>query len=368
LLATELSGVALPVADGDWLAFVCSPIRFSVQTKDASDSLGRDLTGWWSYAKIGARLVSDHQYAFEPPTGFVRQIGKRARSWSGYYFVAPDQDVAVQLLASVATTPADRLFQATLRKHMLGQFLPWECPQGEVEILQQRLWEIQLVFAPVEETEPSEDQSHMVLGAISTPMFAPAVGLIPQARNWAELEEGTVRGRIDRIAHLGQLPGREGSAELKGRLLDLVSHLAPEAPEGWIVDGTRPESGLPIDLSLRRVVVQRFRADSAFDPEPAEHLLRECRTALADHVKDVDSIEANAYVIESFENIAAVSFSWSPSLNESSAQAIEKALPTIVQLFDKALPRPTPTPGSLATSLGVLRFAAELYFEGDRMY
>jgi hypothetical protein len=368
-LVTKLSSVTSSVAEGEWLAFVCSPIRFSIQqSEDASDSLGRDLSGWWSYAKIGSNLVSDHEYAFEPPSGFSRQIGRRARSWSGYYFVSSEHDVAVQLLGTVATTPADRLFQTTLREHMLGQFLPWECWRSELEMLQLRLLDAELVFAPLEETESGTDESGVISGAICTPMFAPAIGLIPQARNWTELAQGTVRSRIEKTAHLGDVPGREGSSELKEKLLSLVSDLVEDVPEGWLVDGTRPEQGLPIDLSARRVVVQRFRTAPTFDPKRTELILRKSVTALASHMHNADSIEANAYLIESFENIAAVSVSWSPYLNESSALAVEKALPAIIRIFDMVLPRTTPTTGSFETSLDVLRFAGELYFEGDRMY
>lgn len=369
LLTSDLSGISYPVAEGEWLTFVCSPIRFCIQqSQKNSDSLERDLTGWWSYAKIGDRLVSDHEYAFEPPCGFLRQIGRRARSWDGYYFVSREHDVAVQLLASVATTPADRLFRSTLREHMQGQFLPWECSRSELEMLQKRLCDAELVFAPLEEDEPNKDESEFVSGAIITPMFVPSVGLIPQARNWAELERGTVRSQIERTVHLGQLPGHEGSSELKDKLLSLLSHLAQDAPEGWLVDGTKPEPGLPIDLSERQVIVQRFRADPFFDPKHAELLLREAEPVLMNHVHTPGSLRADAYIIESFECIAAVSVSWSPHLYESSALSVERMLPSIIEIFDKVLPRVTPTEGSLATSLDVLRFSGELYFEGDRMY
>jgi hypothetical protein len=368
-LTAELSGAALPVATGEWLAFVCSPLRFIIQkSEEASDSLGRELTGWRSYAKIGSSLVADHEYAFAPPSGLIRQIGRRARSWDSYYFASREFDVAVQLLAAVATTPADRLFKTTLREHMLGQFLPWQCRRSELEGLQQRLWGVELVFAPLESANHGTNDSALISGAISTPMFAPAIGLIPQARNWAELEQGSVRRRIQEAEAVGPLPGREGPPELKDSLLKLVSPLATEVPEGWLVDGITPEPGLPIDLSMRRVIVERFRADPDFDPKQADLLLRESVTALADLVPDPNSIEAHAYMIESFESVAALSISWSPHLNESSAMSVERALPQIVRLFDKVLPRTNPTAGHLATSLDVLRFAGELYFEGDQMY
>lgn len=373
VLTTELNGIEMTVANGEWLAFVCNPIRFSIQrSHDKSDALGQDLSGWWSYAKIGDRLVSDHEYAFEPPHGFLRQIGRRARSWSGYYFVSPEHDVAIQLLASVATTPADQLFQSTLREHMLGQFLPWECPRSEVARLERQLANAELVFAPLEEDNEESDKTDLVLGAITTPMFVPAVGLIPQARNWDELEHGNVRSQIDRNLHLQQLPGREGSSELKNKLLNLVNHLAQDAPKGWLVDGTRPELGLPIDLSIRRIIVQRFRVDPSFEPKEAERLLDENKTTMANHIlldsNSTDTTEIGAYVIESFENVAALSVSWSPELQESSAEAVASALPTIVQVFDKVLPRPIAGTTRLATSLDALRFLGEVYFEGDRMY
>jgi hypothetical protein len=370
LLTAELHNIASPAAEDEWLAFVCSPIRFSIQhhTEDTVDSLGRELTGWRSYAKIGDRVVSDHEYAFEPPLGFIRQTGNRARSWPGYYFISREHDVAIQLLASVATTPADQLFQSMLREHLLGQFLPWECPRGELHMLQQRLWDAELVFAPVEEDKPNADESEFITGAISTPMFAPAIGMIPQAQSWAELEQGTVRNRLEMTALIDCIPGREGSSELRNKLLNRLSHLTQDVPDGWLVDETKPEPGLPIDLASRRVVVQRFRSAPAFHPEQATLMLQEAATALANYVPDADSIEINGYIIDSFKNIAELSISWSPQLNESSAMALQSALPMIIEVFDKALPRSPPTTGYLATSLDVLRFAGELYFEGDRIY
>ena len=235
-------------------------------------------------------------------------------------------------------------------------------------MLQQQLRDAELLFAPVEEDRTGADESEFVAGAISTPMFAPAIGLIPQAQNWAELEQGTVRNRIEKAALTGRLPGHEGSLELRDKLLGLVSHLSQEAPEKWLVDGTRPESGLPIDLSARRVVVQRFRSDPTFRPDQATRKLQESVTDLANHVHDTDSLEVNGFVIESFENIAELTISWSPHLNESSADAVQRALPIIIEVFDKVLPRTHATIGHLATSLDVLRFAGELYFEGDRLY
>lgn len=370
MLTEKLITVDTSLEVENWLAFVCSPIRFSIQrTEDVAESFGKDLTGWWSYAKIGNQIVSDHEYAFEPPDGFLRQIGRRARSWPGYYFVSEEFDVAIQLFAGVATTPADRLFQTTQHEHLLGQFLPWECPKSELNVLRRRLWdEAELEFSPLEDSESENGESGCIQGAITTPMFAPNIGLIPQARNWTELEQGTVRSRLERATLIEKLPGQEGSLELKNILLSRVGHLIHDVPNVWIVDGTRAELGLPIDLSIRRVIVQRFRSSSGFDSISATQVLQTHLSDLKNCVHDLDSIEVTADIFESIENIAELSVSWSPHLKESSASALQNALPRIIEVFDKVLPRKRTKASSLATSLDVLRIAGELYFQGDRMY
>lgn len=364
LLTSELITAARPCSDGEWLAFVCTPLRFSIQrSPDTEDLFGKDLTGWWSYARIGSRIVSDHAYAFEPPEDFVRQIGRRARSWDGYYFVSPDFDVALQWLGQVAVTPADRIFRSILREHVLAQFIPWECPVEEVERLQTRLWKVELLFAPL---PPDQQRVDSILrGAICTPMFSPGVGLIPQARDWDELHTGTARSRLAMSSDA--IPGSEGSAELANELKKLVSHLSADPPDGWLVDGTAPEPGLPIDLSMRRIVVQRFRKASEFDPRRSARKLGSLRHRLREVTKDAKVVDVDAYIIESFEQIAAISVSWTPLLEESSAESVQRVLPQIVQAFDEILPR-NAVAGHFSTSMDVLRYSGELYFEGDRMY
>lgn len=73
---------ALDLEDGEWVTFVCSPVRLSAQSDEVlHDSFwNRELTGWWSYSLIGARVVSDFDYAFGIPSGYLRQVGRRARS------------------------------------------------------------------------------------------------------------------------------------------------------------------------------------------------------------------------------------------------------------------------------------------------
>jgi len=274
----------------------------------------------------------------------------------------------VQLRARVATTPADRLFQSTLREHMQGQYLPWECPLTEINLLDELLWKAELTFALLDEVASTGEDPDLVRGSINTRMFAPNIGLIPQAQSWAEFELGSVRSQIEKANLLAQLPGREGSPALKEELLALTSHLAEDAPDNWLVDGTNPGYGLPVDLSVRQVLVQRFRIEPSFVPEQAEVILKECCLILSNHTDVADSIHVNAYIIKSFEDIAAITISWSPRLDESSAESLNKVLPEILPVINAAFPKGIPESKTQSTSFDVLRFSGELYFEGDRMY
>jgi len=353
----EQSFVNAQLEPSEWLAFVCEPLRYSVET--APNSLQRHLTGWQSYAYIGGRLVHDHDYAFRAPDGYIRQIGRRARSWDGYFYVSIENDLAVQLVAGACSSPADAANPQTLREHALAQFMPWRCASSDVEMLQHLLNALDLVFRPFEVPEESEDG--WISGAICTAMFEPRIGLIPQAQNWRELEQGSVQARLSEAALTAEIPGEPGDSEFRERLASELAGIFQETPTQWLVTGTDARAGLPLDLSDRRVIVQRFHVDGATAADHAEHFKRlgeELGAILESRVETSLSWQQGT-----FKRIAVATAAWTPRLRDSSAESLEQAALAIVRAFDAVLPR-----SSLTSSIEVLRFQGEIYFEGDRLY
>lgn len=364
MLAEASSEVQL--ASDEWLAFICDPLRYSVSEVDASVmSFQRELSDWTSYAYVKGHLVHDHQYAFETPDGFVRQIGRRARSWDGYYCVSLSNDLAVQLLAGCRTSPVDGARSASLRDHARAQYLPWRCPSTGVDELCELLQGAELVFRRVE-TESCVVGSDWVLGAICTPMFAPDLGLVPQAFSWSELENGSVAHKLAAAGLTSRLPGEPGDHILTERLAQMTSCIAVDPPSQWLVDRVSARPGLPLDLLDRRLIVQRMRAAQ---PNPdAEARLRRLEQDLRQIALTGSEIATSITHVDSFQGrVVVATVEWSPLLAESSASSLERAIPAISVAFDDVLPQATNECCGLGTSIDVLRLLGELYFEGDRL-
>lgn len=344
----------------EWLAFVCEPLRYRVEADDRNTfALRRDLTGWQSYAYIDGCLVHDHDYAFRAPDRFIRQIGRRARSWDGYFYVDVEDDIAIQLVAGVCPSPADAANSLTLREHALAQFMPWRCRTTDIEALQQLLISLELVFQPIEEVDSNENG--WVSGAICTAFFEPGLGLIPQAQDWRELEHGSVQAKLRASGIETQIPGEPGDAVVIQRVADKLPNIFRNAPEQWLVMGPDARPGVPLDLSDRRIMVQRLHVTNAAEFDYSERLER-LRKELADI--SVGTVETSLLCMEAtFERIAIATAAWMPRLQDSSAESLERVSAVIIEAFDEVLPRTSTT-----SSIQVLRYHGELYFQGDRLY
>lgn len=359
-IALEQAFVSAQLEPSEWLAFVCEPLRYSVEAGLVSSSLlQRQLTGWQSYAYIGGRLVHDHDYAFRAPEAYVRQIGRRARSWDGYFYVSVESDLALQLVAGTCSSPTDVANSRTLREHALAQFMPWRCMASDIDALQRLLNALDLVFRPLEESNEGKDG--WVLGAICTALFEPRVGLFPQARNWRELEHGSVQARLTEAELMGQLPGEPGNPVSERRLAHELTDVLEEAPSQWLVMGPDARIGLPLDLSDRRVIVQRLHVNGDAEIDHAERLKRLSQELSAISESLVET--SLSWQQGTFERIAIATAAWTPRLHDSSAESLERASLAIIKAFDEVLPRSSST-----SSIEVLRFQGEIYFEGDRLY
>lgn len=350
---------------GDWLAFVRSPVRFSApdSTEYNVPFWSADLTDWGGYSKIGKRLVDDAVHAFKLPEGFLRCIARRARSWDGEWSVAPHIDVAVQLYASAPTTPSYRTINSNLRQHAQGQFLAWECPRKAHPKLMELLKPQGLVFREMESVGRTRD---MMVGAIADAFFNPQVGLFPQARNWSEFEEGSVRVRLDRSGLFDQLPGRMGEATVCEAIMDMFGPSFGSAPPELLITERTFTPGLPLNHAKRLISIQRFRVQPSSNIASLQDAVCEIQQDLPPQLAKLSEAELTCNTFPGIlGSVIELSFTWVPFLEQEACEALETNMPFVVHLFNELLPRLQVSDVYNHETLGVLRTDGELYFEGD---
>lgn len=359
-IALEQAFVNAQLEPSEWLAFVCEPLRYSVEGGSRNLTLfQRQLTDWQSYAYVGGRLIHDHDYAFRAPDTYIRQIGRRARSWNGYFYVSVESDLALQLVAGVCSSPTDVASSRTLREHARAQFMPWRCMASDIAALQRLLNTLDLLFRPFEEFDANEHG--WVSGVICTALFEPRAGLFPQARNWHEFEHGSVQARLAESELMERLPGEPGDPASGRRLADELTEVLQEVPNQWLVMGPDARTGLPLDLSDRRVIVQRLHVngDAEIDHSKRFKRLSQELSAIAEGAVETSL----SWQHGAFERIAIATAAWTPKLHHSSAESLERASLAIIKVFDEVLPRSSST-----SSIEVLRHQGEIYFQGDQLY
>jgi hypothetical protein len=367
-LKETLGTVSIPLKYNEWLSFVCSPIEFTLSDEEKKHHTlwKRALTDWWSYAYINSNIVADHDYAYMVPNGYVRQIGRRARSWETFHHVDPVRDVSIQLFASASTTPGYRAQVAVHRQHMLGQFLPWTCAECEVTDLRALLAPLELVFRRV---DGMVEAPETVLGAICTVWFEPLSGLFGTARDWEEFVKGSVRNRLENAGILSELPGRVGSSKVTEHILSMFGDSMKDPPEQLLSTERHFTPGLPLDHSRRMVCVQRFREVCEADLSVVRTELARLKERLQSlHEDSVDVQVANEMLHGLNNQIIELSVSWTPPLRQSSVSSHDRLITTILEVFDRLLPRRKPNSKSHRDTFDILRFEGELYFEGDRLY
>ena len=194
-LRSALLNLPLRTGNSQWISYVCGPIEFqaSADIHIENSIWNRNLTTWRNYTRVGSRLVSDDDYAFKPPTGFLRQVGRRATSWETFHHVDPVRDLSIELFVKTVVTPGDRSDILAMRKHIEGQFIPWTCSSADVKQLNKLLRPLELEFRNIEQIPAPEGQE---TGMICTFFFAPHVGLFAPADSWNEFAEGKVKAKL----------------------------------------------------------------------------------------------------------------------------------------------------------------------------
>jgi hypothetical protein len=367
LLRNALLNLPLSIAASEWVSYVCSPVEFKVNDEVNSENSiwNKELTPWRNYTRLGSVLVSDDDYAFATPAGFLRQVARRATSWEKFHHVDPLRDVSIQLFALVAATPGERWDIQAMRQHIEGQFIPWICDSTEVDQLNKLLLPLELAFRKVPDipSPPGQDT-----GIICTFFFDPGVGLFTPAHAWSEFTDGTVKSNLEGAQLVSKLPGQAGPAEVSELILGMFGNLRDDPPASFITTEMENNSGLPLDHRERRIQVQRFREVTALNRDLVDKILEQCKKDIVRQLGESRWAECSFDLFEAwpYEQVVELSVVWQPPFEESSAQSFERLEPTVLCAFDKILPRRFRAKKKPAMTHDVLRFAGSLYFEdGD---
>jgi hypothetical protein len=299
LLKTVLSEVKIPSEEAEWLSFICSPVQFeaSDNTQTAKSIWNKELTQWWNYSKIRSGLVDDMDYAFATPSGFLRQIARRATSWETYHHVDPKRDLAVQMFVKVAITPGERWDQTTVRRNIEGQFVPWVCVNNEIRHLQALLHPLELEFREVGDAATPQGYK---AGIICTQFFEPGLGIFTPAHRWEEFDHGAVKWKLESTGALNQIPGREGSVEITKKIVTMFGQLMAEVPDSFMISERDYNSGLPLDHSNREVFVQRFRQVETLNRKKIEKLFAQGEKKTIDLLGSPERVEWSFDLFEVF--------------------------------------------------------------------
>jgi hypothetical protein len=364
LLRNALLNLPLSIAKSEWVSYVCSPVQFKANDEvNTENSIwNKELTPWRNYTRFGSVLVSDDDYAFATPAGFLRQVARRATSWEKFHHVDPLRDVSIQLFALVAATPGERWDIQAMRQHIEGQFIPWICDSTKVDQLNKLLLPLELAFRKVPDIPSPRGQE---TGIICTFFFEPGVGLFTPAHAWSEFTDGTVKSKLEATRLVTKLPGERGPAEVSELILGMFGNLRDDPPASFITTEMENNSGLPLDHRERRVQVQRFREVTALNRDLVNKILEQCKKEIVRQLGKSHWAECSFDLFEAwpYKQVAELSVVWQPPFDESSAQSFERFEPTVLRAFDKILPRRFRAKKKPAMTHEVLRFAGSLYFE-----
>jgi len=349
-----------PPAPDYWVSLVCAPVRFLGAAESPGGLAFRagQLTDWSSYVNVGGRATIDARYAFALPPGVERPVF-RLNTWAEDRFCGSDamRDVAVEISACESAGPVDFDRARLERQHALGQFVPWACRTEEKLKLIVALQKVHLIFV---EINRSEDGSE-ILGMICLPSFMPGRMSEP-ARSWAEFEEGPVRQRLGRGEPFwGAIPGRELPAEHGEAVLEAAAPRHRETAQLLIVTEADHIEGMPLNHGERVIRVTRMR-DVKIDEPEANRVLAQCEVEMRATSPGPFDVAAGIRTLHILAmSIAELFVEWRPSLYDSSAESLDKHFGTILDSFDKILPR-TPGRGMMETTEGILGAVWRLYF------
>jgi hypothetical protein len=251
-----------------------------------------------------------------------------------------------------------------MRQNAVGQLMPWSCPIEQLIDLKAALRDLGLVFSAIDSF--STDQK--LIGVVHSPFFVAEEGLvsIPSAMSWDALEQGEVR-RLIRTAPPGVIPGSEAEERVVTHFLSRLQSMPLNPPDTFF--GTEHDfpKGLPVDLSNRKIVLERFHSATA-DVDEAH-----C-SAVADGIQNqlrrqYPSLREAEVSFAPFSTdwfpILRLAIEWKPQLLLSSADAFIEVEKGILRQFDTALPRRSKSYRPNHRTFAVVSLCGNIHFNQD---
>jgi hypothetical protein len=349
-LKQQLKTFNYPPKNNEWISFVVSPIKI-ISNKSTWIS---ELTYWTSYTKFDDDvIVSDYNYNFEMPHGFLRPISRRAKSWDSYHSVHPQKDIAVQFLGSCELTPSIKSIELIHDKNIKGQLILWECNKTDIDRISDLISHLELTIKII------EDNSKSCLVAITTPIFNPFIGLYHLAADWDSFESGSVRNKLDEHNLLSVLPGNEYTGKIPKELENALNKHANSEEKKALVTEIGYISGFPLIHDERQIQVSRFQMVKA-------ELINDVKARLI----KINSIDKNDFKID-FNlqddlwpvSIYELAVSWMPDINVSSKDDFLSFEAEILKIFNEILPTNNEDSLQLKNTFEILHIAGEIGFE-----
>ena len=348
---TKLGKFQYSLKEGEWLAFIISPIKVISNNK----SWSRELTYWVAYNNVNSTsLIFDHDYNFEVPDGFLSQITRRARSWDYNHYVCPQKDLAIQFFSSYEITPSIQNVDKIHDKNIKGQLIFWQCRKKEIGII------ADLLPSPDLSIRIIDDSQELCLIAIVTMMFDPFIGLYSVAMDWDSFENGNVRNKLEKHALLKVLPGHEYTGKVPDFIEEALNRYSTNKYSKTMVTEMEYIAGFPLMLNERVIKVSRFQMIP-------HQLVKSIETKL-----NVENPNKKNFHIELIlwddtwgTPIYELSISWTPDVSVSSKNDYLNSESDVLKWLDTILPTKNELSLPLRNTYDILHIAGEIGFEND---
>lgn len=349
-LKQKLKTFNYPIKNGEWISFIVSPIKISSN----NTSWINELTYWTSYTKFGDDIiVSDYDYNFEMPDGFLGPVSRRARSWDYYHSVHPNKDIAVQFWSGHEVTQSIKSVDKIHIKNIKGQFILWECMKDEIEKIAELIVNLELSIRII------DDSTDLCLIAITTIMFDPSMVLYSVAQDWDSFEDGNVRNKLVKNKVFNSLPGKEFKGKTPEVLDDLLKSYSNKEYSNALITEFDYISGFPLTLDKRVIQVLRFQMIKPELANEIESKLNDLRVNINNrHQIEFELIDDSMWQIP----IYVLSISWSPDLRTASMDAYLEFEEELLNLFNEILPTNNEDSLQLRNTLEILHLAGEIGF------
>lgn len=364
-LQKKLLSFKTKIKKGEWLSFIVSPIKLNGSNNSESSFWNKEITDWWSFSIINKEIIVDKNYSFDPPEYYILPIARRSRSWSGYWIVNNELNLAINIYSSIPLTLAYRQYDETLNKQILNQFIPWECKVKELSILGNKLLKIGLQLLTLTEISLSKTDEDWIQCIICDPMFSPSLGLFSPTQNWDEFEDNKVNFKLKKKKLYNKLPGKLGPESIIKFILLQFGRSQDLAINKTYIEANDYTNGLPLNHNERKICFYRYIKSSYDTDNISKSWLKLQENKVMQNLNE-NIISSNIY-IDSYNNIenniCYICIDIIPKESISTANFIstyEKKIATILDDFNDSFKDIYPD-----STLDILKFDGEIYFSNE---